>query len=289
MKLAAFSNHDVPRVGIVIDAGVIDVARHLPNVPSDLTEVIGRWGEFRIRLETLSRHGADFEMGSVKLHAPVRRPGKIFAIGINYADHCAEAGLEVPQQQVWFCKASTSINDPYGPIELPSVSSQLDHECELVAVIGCRCRHVTRDQAKDVVFGYCAGNDVSVRDWQLRTSQWVLGKSFDTHAPVGPWITTADAVDPHTLNIRCIVNGEVRQESNTKHMIFDTFDQVSQLSQAMTLEPGDLVFTGTCGGVGLARKPPLWLKSSDLVRVEIDQLGAIENRVIAAADRSSLS
>ncbi len=130
-----------------------------------------------------------------------------------------------------------------------------------------------------MIFGYCAGNDVSVRDWQLRTSQWVIGKSFDTHAPFGPWITTADAVDPHSLSIRCLVNGQQRQSSNTRHMVFDCHAQIEHLTKAVTLQPGDLLFTGTCGGVAAAGKPPRWLKAGDLVRVEIEQLGSIENRV----------
>jgi 2-keto-4-pentenoate hydratase/2-oxohepta-3-ene-1,7-dioic acid hydratase in catechol pathway len=171
----------------------------------------------------------------------------------------------------------TSINAPFEPIELPMASEQVDYEAELVVIIGKRCKHVTAEKAAQVVFGYCAGNDVSVRDWQLRTSQWVLGKSFDTHAPMGPWIVTPDEIgDPHALGIRCFVNGEQRQSSNTRHLIFNVYDQIVHLSNATTLEPGDVIFTGTPGGVGLAMKPPRWLKPGDKVRVEIDRIGAIE-------------
>jgi 2-keto-4-pentenoate hydratase/2-oxohepta-3-ene-1,7-dioic acid hydratase in catechol pathway len=148
---------------------------------------------------------------------------------------------------------------------------------ELVAVIGKGGRHIPKDRAADAVFGFCCGNDVSARDWQMATTQWVLGKSFDTHAPFGPWITTKDEVgDPHTLGVRCFVNGEKRQDSNTRHFVFNVWDQVAHVSKVMTLEPGDLLFTGTPGGVGMAMKPPQYLKAGDRVRVEVDKLGFLE-------------
>jgi 2-keto-4-pentenoate hydratase/2-oxohepta-3-ene-1,7-dioic acid hydratase in catechol pathway len=285
MKLCTFSIDDGRRVGVVIGSKLVDVSGQLPRASMDLKEVIAQWARLRADMELGVRGNPQIDLGSVKLHAPLARPGKIFAIGLNYADHCAEAGLERPKQQVWFCKSVTSITGPHDPLELPAVSRQLDHECELVAVIGRRCRNVPADRAREVIFGYCVGNDVSVRDWQLATSQWTLGKSFDTHAPIGPWITTADEVDPHMLDIRCVVNGQVRQQSNTKHLIFDTYEQIAHLSQAMTLEPGDLIFTGTCGGVGMAQSPPRWLEAGDSVRVEIETLGAIENPVVAGSSQ----
>jgi 2-keto-4-pentenoate hydratase/2-oxohepta-3-ene-1,7-dioic acid hydratase in catechol pathway len=157
----------------------------------------------------------------------------------------------------------------------------VDYEAEFVVVIGRRCRHVTKQEAADAVFGYAAGNDVSVRDWQFRTGQYVLGKSFDTHAPFGPWIVTADEIgDPHNLGIRCFVNGAKRQDSNTRHLVFDVFDQIAHLSEAMTLEPGDVIYTGTPGGVGFAAQPPEFLKAGDVVRVEIDRIGALEARLV---------
>lgn len=198
-------------------------------------------------------------------------------IGLNYADHIKESGQETPHHQVWFTKAVTAINGPFDRIEIPRASPMVDYEAELVVVVGKRCRHVPKESAAEVVFGYCVGNDVSVRDWQLRTPQWVLGKSFDTHAPIGPWIVTADEVgDPHTMGIRCFVNGERRQNSNTENLVFNVYDQIAHLSEAMTLEPGDLIFTGTPGGVGGAMRPPKFLKAGDKVRVEIDRIGAIE-------------
>jgi 2-keto-4-pentenoate hydratase/2-oxohepta-3-ene-1,7-dioic acid hydratase in catechol pathway len=158
----------------------------------------------------------------------------------------------------------------------------VDYEVELVAVIGRRGRNISKADAPAHVFGYCVGNDVTERMWQHRTPQWSLGKSFDTHAPIGPWVTTADEVaDPHGLGLRCLVNGEIRQASNTKNLVFNIWDQIEHLSQAMTLEPGDLIFTGTPAGVGAAMDPRQFLKAGDVVRCEIDGLGAIEAKLVA--------
>ena len=190
--------------------------------------------------------------------------------------------METPKEQVWFTKLPTSVNAPFAPVQMPKASNALDYEAELVAVIGKRCKHVPKERAHEVVFGYACGNDVTARDWQFKTPQWVLGKSFDTHAPFGPAIVTSDELgDPHNLGIRCIVNGETRQSSNTKHLVFNIWDQIACISQAMTLEPGDLIFTGTPGGVGIAAKPPRLLNVGDVMRVEIDRLGAIEARIVA--------
>jgi 2-keto-4-pentenoate hydratase/2-oxohepta-3-ene-1,7-dioic acid hydratase in catechol pathway len=176
------------------------------------------------------------------------------------------------------------VNGPTDDIVIPRLSHSVDYEAELVAVIGAGGKHIAKDVAHAAVFGYCCGNDVTERAWQRRTSQWIVGKSCDTHAPIGPWIVTADEVpDPHTLGIRCLVNGETRQDSNTKNMIFNVWDQIAFLSEAMTLEPGDLLFTGTPDGVGMAMKPPSFLKAGDRVRVEIDGLGALDARMAAEA------
>lgn len=254
--------------------------RHSHELPATLLELIRGWADFRSSVAVLARQAPDLALQDVTLVAPIDRPGKIMAIGLNYADHVAEARLETPRHQTWFSKAVTAVNGPFGDIELPVVSTQLDYECEMVAIIGKRCRHVPRSSAMEVVFAVCAGNDVSVRDWQLQTGQWVIGKSFDTHCPFGPWLTTLDEVDPAGLDMSCRVNGELRQASNTRELIFDLPAQIEHLTRALTLEPGDVIFTGTCGGVGLAMKPPRWLRAGDVVRVEIDKLGAIENRVV---------
>jgi 2-keto-4-pentenoate hydratase/2-oxohepta-3-ene-1,7-dioic acid hydratase in catechol pathway len=246
-----------------------------------MVELIGNWDRVKDQVaEAAKTDGA--LLSSVRLLAPVQRPGKIFAIGLNYADHIAESKMETPKIQVWFTKAVTSINGPFDPILIAKSGPMVDYEVELVAVIGKRGRNISRAEAASHVFGYCLGNDVTERMWQHRTPQWSLGKSFDTHAPIGPWITTADEVgDPHALGLRCFVNGEKRQDSNTKHLVFNIWDQIEHLSQAMTLEPGDLIFTGTPGGIGAAMEPRQFLKSGDEVRCEIDKLGVIEATMIA--------
>ncbi len=287
MKLVRYADSHGSTLGVARDDRVINLSKRWPELRDDMIALIKKWPDLASELPRLIADAApDAALADVRLLAPIARPGKIFAIGLNYADHVKETGQQVPAHQIWFTKAATSINSPFDPVELPKASEQVDYEAELVVVIGKRCKHVAQERAAEVVFGYCAGNDVSVRDWQLRTSQWVLGKSFDTHAPLGPWIVTADEIgDPHSLGIRCSVNGEPRQSSNTRHLIFSVFDQIAHLSSAMTLEPGDIIFTGTPGGVGLAMKPPQWLKAGDKVRVEIDRIGAIE----AVMQRESLS
>ncbi len=278
MKLVRYADKSGNRLGVVKNDGVLDLHKHWPALSDDMLGLIQMWPDIASALPKLVADSApDAALADVRLLAPVGRPGKVLAIGLNYADHIKETGQKTPPHQIWFTKAVTSVNAPFDPIELPMASEQVDYEAELVVIIGKRCKHVAKERAPEVVFGYCAGNDVSVRDWQLRTSQWVLGKSFDTHAPIGPWIVTPDEIgDPHTLDIRCLVNGEPRQSSNTRHLIFNVFDQIAHLSNAMTLEPGDVLFTGTPGGVGLAMNPPRWLKAGDRVRVEIERIGAIE-------------
>ncbi|AMO77153.1 MULTISPECIES: fumarylacetoacetate hydrolase family protein [Pseudomonas] len=288
MKLCTFKTPGgLVGVGIVSGEGIIRVADHLSAAPRDMAGLIGEWQLWQEPLQRLAQlQKADFALDEVTLLAPVPRPGKILGIGLNYADHVAESGMATPADQLWFAMMNTAANGPYAPIDLPRVSEQLDYEAEMVFVIGKRCRHVSREQAREAIFGYCVGNDVSVRDWQLRTSQFVLGKSFDGHAPFGPWLVTPDELgNPHELGIRCFVNDEKRQDSNTRELIFDCYQQVEHLSKVMTLEPGDVIFSGTPGGVGVGFKPPRWLREGDRVRVEIDGLGAIEN--IVRAERAA--
>jgi 2-keto-4-pentenoate hydratase/2-oxohepta-3-ene-1,7-dioic acid hydratase in catechol pathway len=225
---------------------------------------------------------ARLPLEDVRLCAPVLRPPKFLAIGLNYADHVAESGLETPKVPTVFNKQSTCVAGPRDPVHLPRVSSKIDYEGELGFVIGRRCRHVPRARAHEVIAGYLVVNDVSVRDWQFRVQTWTMGKSFDTHGPIGPWITTADEVgDPNGLRLRTWVNGELRQDSNTKQLIFDCSALVEHLSTAFTLEPGDVIATGTPAGVGAVMKPPKYLQIGDVVRIEIDGLGALENTVVA--------
>lgn len=282
MKLCTFQQgNNVPEIGLVVGERVIRIADHLSAAPSSMIDLITAWADWSAPLQQLAASGASgIALDQVTLLAPVPRPGKILAIGLNYADHVEESGMDMPADQLWFAKMNTTVTGPFAAVELPKVSETLDYEAEMVFIVGQRCRHLTPDTARQAIFGYCVGNDVSVRDWQLRTSQFILGKSFDTHAPFGPWIVTADEIgDPHQLGIRCFVNDEKRQDSNTSQLIFDCFQQIEHLSKVMTLEPGDVIFTGTPGGIGGGFKPPRWLREGDRVRVEIDGLDAIENTV----------
>jgi len=280
MKLGRFLLDGQSRLGLVLTDKIVPVP---DEIAGDMATLISRWDQLRPRLDELARRPAGATpLAAAKLLAPIARPGKILAIGLNYADHIAEAGLQRPEQQLWFSKQLNTVHPPYEPVLIPKSSNKVDYEVELVVVIGKRGKYIARERAAEHVFGYCIGNDVSVRDWQLATSQWVLGKSFDTHGPFGPCITTADEIgDPHRLAIRCLVNGETRQSSNTKNLVFNVWDQIAHLSQAMTLEPGDIIYTGTPGGVGWAMNPQRVLQPGDVVRCEIEELGAIENKFMA--------
>lgn len=280
LKLCTFVCGDgAPQLGVVDEDMIISISSASPDLPHSMLDLIEQWDELKETIRNAS--GPKLKRNAVRLVAPVPRPGKILAIGLNYADHVDESGMARPLLQTWFSKQASATNGPFDAIMLPEVSQALDYEVELVVVIGKGGRRITPEKAKDHVFGYCVGNDVSVRDWQLATSQWMIGKSFDTHAPFGPWITTADEVqDPHSLDLSCAVNGEERQRSNTRNLIFDVWHQIAHLSQAMTLQPGDLLFTGTPGGVGWAMDPPRVLKSGDIVTCTIQSLGFIENTVV---------
>ena len=281
MKLATFKTGAASAIGIVHGDSLAPLASLVPGAPADMLALIAQWDEWRRRIPSQLPPSDAVPLSSVELLAPIARPGKVLAIGLNYADHVRETGREMPEQQVWFGKLPGTINGPFAGVQIPRASSKVDYEVELVAIIGKPGRHITREDARAHVFGYCVGNDVTARDWQRATPQWLLGKSFDTHAPFGPWITTADTIgDPHRLGIRSFVNGEKRQDSNTRECIFTLWDQIAHLSKAMRLDPGDMIFTGTPSGVGFAMQPPSLLKAGDRVRCEIDELGAIENEMV---------
>lgn len=276
MKLCTYSAQGQTRTGIVVGDSVID-----SGVPGTMIDLIRDWDALKSGLEAKAAAGGGAPLASVKLEAPVQRPGKIFAIGLNYADHVAEMGREPPERQVWFTKAQTAVNGPYDPVEIARGSENVDYEVELVAIIGKGGKHIAPADAPAAVFGYCVGNDVTERHWQRASPQWSLGKSFDTHAPMGPWIVTADEVgDPHRLGVRSVINGELRQNSNTGNLVFPLWQQIEHLSSGMTLEPGDVLFTGTPGGVGMAMDPPKFLKAGDVMRCEIDELGHIEATLV---------
>jgi 2-keto-4-pentenoate hydratase/2-oxohepta-3-ene-1,7-dioic acid hydratase in catechol pathway len=286
MKFARYTADGQVRIGVVVKDSIFELSKVLPEAPTTIREVIaaGRPLQSRIAAAVATATGAA-PLQSVRLEAPIPDPQKYLAIGMNYADHVEEArkgGVTMPNVQIWFNKQVSCITGPYDPVHKPRVSELLDYEAELGVVIGKRCRYVSVNEAKDVIGGYFVCNDVTARDWQFASPTVTLGKSFDTHGPMGPWIVTPDEVpDPHTLEMRLFVNGELRQKQSTAQMIYNIYAQIEHLSKVMTLEPGDLLATGTCAGVGMARGPAGLLKVGDIVRVEIDGIGHIENTIVA--------
>ncbi|MBW2312599.1 MAG: fumarylacetoacetate hydrolase family protein [Deltaproteobacteria bacterium] len=281
MKLVTFTHDGRSRVGIVAGDAVVDLAAAAPELPTEMVALLEAGPDALQTASAAVDAGPRLALADVQLEAPIARPPKFLAVGLNYADHVAESGIDTPAHPTIFNKQSTCVTGPTDPIHLPRVSHVLDYEGELGFVIGRRCRHVSRDDAADVIAGYTIVNDVTVRDWQLRIPTWTVGKSFDTHGPIGPWIVTADEIpDPHQLRLRTWVNDELRQDSNTKELIFDCYTLVEHLSTAFTLEPGDVIATGTPSGVGIAMKPPKLLVAGDVVRIEVEGIGQIENPVI---------
>jgi 2-keto-4-pentenoate hydratase/2-oxohepta-3-ene-1,7-dioic acid hydratase in catechol pathway len=215
-------------------------------------------------------------------HAPVPRPGKVLCIGLNYRDHAAESNMQIPEKPVVFSKFSSCVIAPGEPVVIPSTSQQVDYEAELAVVIGRRAKHVSMDQAYEYVLGYTAFNDVSARDFQFSDGQWQRGKSCDTFAPMGQTIVTTDAItDPHKLSIKLTLNGKVMQDSNTDQLIFGVPALIEFISQSITLEPGDIIATGTPPGVGFARKPPVFLQPGDQMEVLIEGMGGLGNPVVS--------
>lgn len=277
MKIARFSSTRGTALGVVLGDEIADIRAVAPHLSPNPVDILAGGPEALMALTLAAKTAPRLKLSEVRLLAPVVRPGKVLGIGLNYSDHAKETGREPPTTQLWFSKQATSINDPFAPIRMPCVSTALDYEVELVVVIGRRGRFVPRERAAEIVGGYMVGNDVSVRDWQRATPTMMMGKGFDTHAPAGPWITTPDEVgDPQNLRLTCTLNGEVRQNASTSEMIFDVAAQIEHLTKAMTLEPGDLLFTGTPAGVGVAANPPRFMKVGERVRCEIEKLGHIE-------------
>ncbi len=279
MKIATFSFNNTIQTGAIVGDKIIAVPAERPI---SMIELLHNSDAMLKQLQEKIDSGQDrMDLTDVKLLAPVQRPSKFFGVSLNYADHIEETGLDKPEYPTFFNKQSSCVIGPGEAIHRPRVSEKLDYEGELGLVIGRRCRHVTQEQAKEVIVGYTICNDVSVRDWQMRSHTWTLGKSFDTHGPIGPWIVTADEIgDPHALDIKTWVNDEQRQSSNTKHLIFNCYFLVEYLSTVMTLEPGDIIATGTSSGVGVKMKPRGYMKPGDVVRVEIENIGLLENPVI---------
>ena len=283
MKLTTFTHHGSTRIGLVdLDQGeVVDLSSAAPDLPREMVALLETGADGLQAAHAALGRGSRISLGEVRLEAPIARPPKFLAVGLNYADHVAESGRDAPEFPTIFNKQSTCVVGPSAPVHVPRASHVLDYEGELGLVIGRRCRHVSRDDAAEVIAGYLVVNDVTVRDWQLRIPTWTMGKSFDTHGPIGPWIVTADELgDPHQLRLRTFVNEELRQDGNTKELVFDCYALIEHLSTSFTLEPGDIIATGTPAGVGIAMKPPKLLAAGDVVRIEIEGIGWIENAMI---------
>jgi 2-keto-4-pentenoate hydratase/2-oxohepta-3-ene-1,7-dioic acid hydratase in catechol pathway len=285
MRWVTVASEEGPRACGVVNGEYIDVNAADPEMPASVRELLALGLEWQRRAwDALPSGAIRHDPAHVKVLAPVPDPQKIVCIGLNYRDHAAESGVPVPTEPVLFSKYPSALIGHGAPIVLPKVSQEVDFEAELVIVIGRKGRHIPRQRAREYVGGYAVGHDVSARDWQLNKpgKQWMAGKTFDTFAPVGPELVTPDEVpDPQNLGIRLRLNGQTMQDSSTSQLVFGIDELIAYLSQVFTLEPGDMIFTGTPPGVGMARKPPVWLKPGDSVEVEIDKLGTLKNPVIA--------
>ncbi len=285
MRWVSVATDRGPRACGLVEGQYVDVNAADSAMPVSLRELLERGPDDLRRAWSALRSGpVTYEPGGTRLLPPVPDPRKIICIGLNYRDHAAESGVPVPPEPVLFSKYPTALIGHLDRIVLPRVSHQVDYEAELVVVIGQGGKHISREKAGEHIGGYTIGHDVSARDWQLNkpAKQWMAGKTFDTFAPTGPELVTPDELpDPHNLGIRLRLNGQTMQDSSTSQLIFGVDELIAYLSQIVTLEPGDLIFTGTPPGVGMARKPPVWLKPGDVVEVEIDGLGILRNSVVA--------
>lgn len=279
MKLISFIHDDQPGIGALLSDGNVVSVDHLPNNMIDF--LAAGQPAMEALQAAVAKGDGKLALAKVQLLAPIPRPGKFLGIGLNYADHISETGRDKPEYPTFFTKQSTCVTADGQAIQVPEISEKVDYEGELALVIGTRCKHLSLDRAHEVIAGYTICNDVTVRDWQQRSSTWTLGKSFDTHGPMGPWLVTADEIaDPHNLSLKTWVNDELRQNANTGEMLFNCYEIVAYLSQAMTLEPGDVITTGTPAGVGVKMKPRGYLQPGQTVKIEIEGIGALKNPVI---------
>lgn len=281
MKLVTYTYKNLTNVGAVVDNKVVDSTGSI-DVPDNMIDFLTAGITAIEAMKSLIDSGYNrIPLNQVKLWAPVPRPSKFLGIGLNYADHIEETKWDKPEYPLFFTKQSTCVIADGDAIHRPIVSEKLDYEGELAFVIGQRCKHVSLENAHQVIAGYTIVNDVSVRDWQIRSPTWMLGKSFDTHGPMGPWIVTSNEVkDPHNLNIKTWIDEELRQDSNTRHMLFNCYEMVEYLSKAMTLEPGDVIATGTPSGVGVKMKPRGYMKPGQTAKIEIEGIGVLSNPVV---------
>ena len=284
MRWVTVKTEHGPRACGELGGEYLDVQSADASLPSNLRELLALGSGFQRRAWELLR-GATLrhDAATAKLLPPIPDPRKIICLGLNYRDHALESGVEPPSEPVLFSKYPTALIAHGDEIVLPPVSHEVDFEAELVIVVGRGGRHIPKERAMEHVGGYTIGHDVSARDWQLNKpgKQWMAGKTFDTFAPMGPAIIPADQIaNPQWLGIKLRLNGQTMQDSNTSQLIFPVDYIIAYLSNIMTLEPGDLIFTGTPPGVGMARKPPVWLQHGDEVEVEIEGLGVLKNKVV---------
>jgi 2-keto-4-pentenoate hydratase/2-oxohepta-3-ene-1,7-dioic acid hydratase in catechol pathway len=279
MRFVTFHHNNHTHAGVLLGDKVVSLAE--AGFHSVIEVITGGPAALKLVKDAILT-APDFPLANVTLLAPMPRPPKIICIGLNYRDHAIESKLEIPKIPVVFSKYPSVTIGPGAPIVLPKNSEKPDYEAELAVVIGKSCRHASAESWQEYVFGYMCLNDVSARDFQMATSQWMIGKTFDTFAPMGPYLVTADEVaDPHALDISLDINGEVLQKSNTKELIFRIPDLIAYLSSVFTLEPGDVISTGTPSGVGFSYNPPRWLKAGDNVTVKIAGVGELTNPCIA--------
>ncbi len=284
MRLVTLRDQRGTRIAALRGDGIVDLRAVDSRLPASMKELLEQGDEGLRRAEMAALRGTLVAAADYVLAAPVPNPQKVICVGLNYADHARESGVDPPPEPVMFNKFPTAVAGPDEPIRLPAVSQEVDYEAELVVVIGRTGKNIPRAKAFEFVAGYCPGHDVSARDWQLHKpgKQWLLGKSFDTFAPFGPALVTPDEVpEVGKLRIALRLNGQTLQDSSTEQLIFPVDELIAYISQVCTLVPGDVIFTGTPPGVGFARKPPIFLKPGDLAEVEIERLGVLRNRVIA--------
>jgi 2-keto-4-pentenoate hydratase/2-oxohepta-3-ene-1,7-dioic acid hydratase in catechol pathway len=285
MKLATFFYAQKQHIGAVIGTDVVVASGNIAHAEHMIAFLSSGAAGMAAMQELINSGQQRIPLAEVKLLSPVLRPGKFLGLGLNYADHIGETGREKPEYPTFFTKQSTCVVGDGAAIHCPKISEKVDYEGELAFIIGKRCKNVPLQQAREVIAGFTICNDVTVRDWQQRTPTWTLGKSFDTHGPLGPWLVTIDEIaDPHQLSLKTWVDDELRQNANTGEMIFNCYEMVAYLSQVMTLEPGDVISTGTPSGVGVKMQPRGYLKPGQTVRIEIEGIGSLSNPVIAEPD-----
>lgn len=280
MKLVNFLYKGEKNIGALLDDGVCSFKSISDKYSMSMLEFIEQMDELSPKVSKFINSNPEvIPLSEIEFLPVIERPGKVLAVGLNYKDHAKETGMDLPEVPMIFTKQSTSVLGHQGEIHKPKVSDAVDYEGEMAFVIGKKCRHVNKEDALDVIAGVTICNDVSVRDWQIASPTFTMGKSFDTHCPIGPYIATMDEIsDIHNLKIKTYVNDELRQDSCTDQLIFDCFDLIEHITKAFTLEPGDIIATGTSSGVGVVLGK--YLVPNDVVRIELENVGTLENKVI---------